>query len=118
MPDKYYKETIWTNHALARLTNRKLPQNLAYKAFQHPDETFKNSDGSFEYRKRFGLHLVTVIAKQNERKQWVIISCWIDPPMKGTEDHIKRSRYYEYKNASWLKRLWIDFRKNVLGQDY
>lgn len=118
MAEQYYKDTIWTNHALQRLEDRRLTQQLVYKAFQNPDKEYKSSDGSRELQKRFGIHLVTVIAKQNEKKQWVIISCWMDPPAKGTEDAIRKSRYYRYKNANPLIKLWMNFAKKFLNQDF
>ncbi len=95
MPDPhYFGNAIWTNHALERLEQRKLPQDLAWKAFQYPDKTIPGKQtGSTEYQKYVGNSLVTVIAKKNEEGEWIILSCWVDPPLPGTIDYIKKQDY-------------------------
>lgn len=105
---------IWTHHALRRLDERKLPQEMAFAAFQNPDQVIKNNDGSTEYKKKFGNSFVNTVAKQNEKKEWIIISCWIDPPMAGTADFKKKEAYGKYKKAGFWGKLFIIF-KNQLG---
>lgn len=106
---KYYGNAIWTNHALERLGHRGLSQGLAWKAFQYPEKTLSGKNGSSEYQKWFGKSKVTVIAKQNEKYQWVIISCWIDPPLEGTQDYYKKRRYIKYQKSGFWGKLWMDF---------
>lgn len=87
-----YGGAIWTNHALERLQGRKIPQEIAWKAFRYPEETRKGkAKGSFEFLKRLDTYTVTVIAKQNDRREWIILSSWIDPPLPGSVDLMKKS---------------------------
>ncbi|MCL4354708.1 hypothetical protein M1349_04565 [Patescibacteria group bacterium] len=65
---QYFGGAIWTNHALERLGQRGLTQELAAKAFNHPDKSIPGKQpGTIEYQKSFGNSLVTIIAKKNER---------------------------------------------------
>lgn len=109
---QHYGGAIWTNHALERLEQRKLSQEMAWSAFQYPDNSVEGKQpGSIEYRKRYGRHLITVIAKQNEKSEWIILSCWVDPPMFGTEDYQKRQDYLQERRSEWksykpVKGFW------------
>ena len=114
--DQHYKGVIWTNHAIERLKQRRLDQATAWKAFQYPDVSLKGKQsGTIEYQKRFGKSLVTIIATKNEKKKWIILSCWVDPPLAGSIDIQKKKDYIKYKKAGFWGRLWIDIRKQVFG---
>jgi hypothetical protein len=117
---QYYAGAIWTNHALERLDQRGLSQAMAGKTFQDPDKKFPGKQsGTTEFQKRFGKSWVTVIATKNEKNEWIILSCWIDPPLSGTDDHKKRQNYLKYqsayKKAGFWGRVWLDLRKTFLG---
>ncbi len=102
---QYFGGAIWTNHALERLRQRRLPQDTAWKAFQYPEKSIPGKqDGTVEYQRWFGKSLVTVIAKQNERKEWIILSCWVDPPIIGSFDH---------PNTSFWGKLWLELRRQI-----
>lgn len=112
---QHYGGIIWTNHALERLTQRQFPQDMALQTFRLPDKQFPGKQqGSFEYQKHFGPSLVTVIATQNERHEWVILSCWIDPPLPGTMDSKKKDEYKKYQKASTWGKFWMTFKKQLL----
>jgi hypothetical protein len=110
--NQYYGNAIWTKHALERIGQRGLTQDLVWKAFQYPDKTIDGKNpGTNEYQKRFGKSLVTVIATLNEKKQWLILSCWIDPPLPGSID-IKKNEYWKaYKKAGFWGKFWITLKK-------
>jgi hypothetical protein len=111
-----FKGIIWTNHALERLRQRRLHQDDAYKAFKNPDTSVKGKQsGTIEMQKRFGPHLVTIIAKQDEKRQWIILSCWVDPPMAGTIDARKKTEYIKYKKAGFWGKFWIGIRRQLFG---
>lgn len=113
--NRYYGGAIWTNHALERLGQRGLSQELAWKAFQFPDKSFKgNQPETIEYQKSFGKSLVAIIAKQNEKKEWVILSCWVNPPLSDSIDNKKKEEYKKYQKASFLRKFLITL-KNQLG---
>ncbi len=115
MPSQYYGGAIWTNHALDRLNERGLTQDIASRAFNHPDRTIEGREsGTKQYQKRFDKSLVTVVAKQNEKSEWIILSTWVDPPMAGSKDERKRKNYHNYQKATFWGKIWIIV-KNQLG---
>lgn len=99
-----YQGIIWTNHALERLKARKIPQEYVWKAFHFPDGLKQcKSGGSQEFMKQIDKYSVTVIAKQNDKKEWLILSAWIDPPIQGSidvKDHYKTKE----STISWIIR--------------
>lgn len=112
MGSQYYGNVIWTNHALIKLGERGLSQELAWQAFKNPDRTLKGK-GTVEYQKRFHKSLVTIIAKQNEKGEWVILSCWIDPSLPDTIDARKKEEYKKYKQASFWGKLFLTLKKQL-----
>lgn len=110
-----YGGLIWTNHALERLQERGLPQDLAWQAYRYPDEVQKDSyKQSTTYTKRHHQHLITIVLKENERRELIVVSAWMNPPMKGTEDYNKKQQYKAYKKASFLGKLFLAI-KGQLG---
>jgi len=82
-----YGGVIWTNHAIKRLYECQLTQSDAWYSFQHPDGQLKGKvPGSKRYYKDYGHQRIEVIATQNEKKEWVILSCW--SKMMGTGQSI------------------------------
>ena len=112
----YYKGAIWTNHALQRLNQRGLSQEMAAKTFQNPERSLKGKEpGTWEYVRKFENSYVTVIAKQNEKREWLILSCWIDPPLYGTIDYKKREDFKKYQKASVWGKIWMSLWKQLFG---
>lgn len=112
MPSRVYHNLIWTNHALQRLEERKLSQEIAWTAFRYPDKVMKGRlSGSYEYQKRYQHSLITLIAKQNDRSQWVVLSAWIDPPLQGTWDAKKKAYWKEYQRAGFFGKWWVVFKQ-------
>lgn len=73
----YYGGTIFTNHAIQRLYERGITQSDAWYTFQHPDgQTNGRIPGSIKYYKNYGPQRIEVVATQNEKKEWIILSCW------------------------------------------
>ena len=109
-----YGGVIWTNHALERLGQRGLSQSMAWQAFQHPEESLKGKQpGTSEFRKRFDTSLVTIIATQNERREWIILSCWIDPPLPGSIDTFKKEQYRRFQQASFWGKFWLTLKRQL-----
>jgi hypothetical protein len=68
---------IFTNHALERLRQRRITQSDAWYTLRHSDNQEKGkSPGSWKFFKGYGQQRIEIIAKQNEKKQWVVLSCW------------------------------------------
>jgi hypothetical protein len=78
-----YGGVIWTNHAIKRLYERGITQSDAWYSFQHSDRQLPGkTPGTIRYYKDYGAQRIEVIATQNEKKEWVILSCW--SKMMGT----------------------------------
>ena len=75
--DPRYGGVIWTNHARKRLYERQITQSDAWYSFQHPDKQLPGKvPGSKRYYKDYDNQRIEVIATQNEKKEWIILSCW------------------------------------------
>ncbi len=113
--ERNYGGVIWTNHALERLGQRGLTQEIAWQAFQHPDEerVGKTSD-SMEYHRRIGKSEVTVVAKQNEKREWLILSCWAYPPLTAWAQ-TKEDDYHKFKRAGFWGKMWYTLKKQLFG---
>lgn len=87
--DKNYGGVIWTNHALDRLKQRGISQGDAWATFRRPDQSrYAKTRNAWVYYKTYGKEKVEVVAKQNERKEWIILSVWVRPLgyKKGSKD--------------------------------
>lgn len=72
-----YGGVVWTNHAIQRLYERQVTQQDAWYTFQHPDGQLKGSTpGSVRYYKDYGPQRIEVVGILNDKKEWVIMSCW------------------------------------------
>ena len=80
--DNHYGGVIWTNHALEKLRQRGIKQGDAWATWSRPDQSrpgSSSSQGAWVYYKTYGSTRIEVVAKQNERREWIIISVWSDP---------------------------------------
>ena len=78
--DKNFGWVIWTNHALQRLKERNIKQGDAWATWRRPNQSrFAKSKGAWVYYKTFGNQKIEVVAKQNEKKEWLILSVWSRP---------------------------------------
>lgn len=86
---KNYGGVIWTNHALSRMRERGIKQGDAWATWRRPNHSKKgNQKGVWVYYKTFGNTKIEVVAKQNENKEWIILSVWskkesVDSGKKG-----------------------------------
>lgn len=88
--DKNFGGVIWTNHALKRLAERGISQSDAWATFRRPDQSrYAKARGAWVYYKTYGNQKIEVVAKQDERKEWIILSVWsrpvYGPPKKQLE---------------------------------
>jgi hypothetical protein len=113
MAQNRYGGIIWTHHALERLSQRGITQDAALRTFRDPDKSYEKEKGSTAYVKYFGEQKVTLIGKKTEQQEWIIVSAWIDPPLPGSVDEQRKKRYWEYKNASWWKKILIAFKQQA-----
>lgn len=86
--DKNFGGVIWTNHALNRMSRRGITQSDAWATWRRPDQSrHAKTKGTWVYYKTYGNKKIEVVAKQNEKKEWVILSVWSRPVYeeKGTK---------------------------------
>lgn len=78
--DNRFGGIIWTNHALQRLRERGISQSDAYITYDRPDDKrYAATKGAWVCTRRVGNQIIEVVASQNERKEWVIMSVWSKP---------------------------------------
>lgn len=81
-----YGNIIWTNHAISRLRERNIVQGDAWATWRNPDKSrYSESKGGYVYTKDFGGQIIEVVAKQNEKKEWLILSVWSRPKLHRFE---------------------------------
>lgn len=75
--DNRYGGVIWTNHALDRLKERGIKQGDAWATWRNPDQSRKGSaSGSWVYYRNYGDTRIEIVARKNEKKEWIILSVW------------------------------------------
>ncbi len=77
--ERNYGGIIWTNHALQRLKERGVSQGDAWATWNRPDQSRKGpgqNTGAWVYYRTWGNQKIEVVAKQNEKKEWIILSVW------------------------------------------
>lgn len=78
--DNHFGGVIWTNHVLERLHERGIKQGDAWATWRNPESSKKGKiPGSWVYYRNYGSVEIEVIAKQNEKKEWIILSVWSRP---------------------------------------
>ena len=74
------KNLIWTNHASKRLRERGLSSSDVVATWRNPDQSrYAKTKGAWIFYRNFGKKKVEVVAKKNERGEWVILSVWSKP---------------------------------------
>src|SRR5690606_35153125 len=95
--DRHFKGTIWTNHALERLKQRGISQGDAWATWRRPNQSrYASTKDAWVFYRTWSNETIEVVAKQNEKKEWVILSVWSRP--------VNRKHRAKAKE-SWLMRL-------------
>ncbi len=72
-----YKGLIFTNHALERMQQRGVRQKDAWATWRKPDtKHFSKNQNVWVYFKDLNTRKIKIVAKQNEKKQWIALSVW------------------------------------------
>ncbi|MEK7550704.1 MAG: DUF4258 domain-containing protein [Patescibacteria group bacterium] len=93
--DRNFGGVIWTDHALSRLAQRGIQQGDAWATWRSPDQSRKGvALNSWVYYRTFGSEKIEVVAKQNERKEWIILSVW-SKEVFGNEKPVQKSSFWK-----------------------
>lgn len=101
-----YGLLIWTKHVEKRLGERKLTKDMIYETFNSPDKTVADNEKRLFIR-RFENNRVFVVTKLNEKGEYVVLSAWANPPIKGSLDQRRKEANRNYWRASPLKKIII-----------
>lgn len=72
-----YKGLIFTNHAIQRLKDRNIKQGDAWATWSRPDKSkFAKKKGAWVYQRTWNDTMIEVVAKKNQKKEWVVLSVW------------------------------------------
>lgn len=94
--DAKFGGVIWTNHALEKLRQRGILQSDAWATWRNPQQSYRaRIPGAWIYYRTYGNEKIEVVAKKNEKGEWVILSVWSGPVYKK-----------EAKTESFLKFLF------------
>jgi hypothetical protein len=75
--DRNFGGVIWTNHALSRLSQRGISQGDAWATWKNPEQSrYASSQGAWVYYRTYGGQKIEVVAKKNEKGEWIILSVW------------------------------------------
>lgn len=78
--NNHYGGVIWTNHVLKRLQERGISQSDAFITFNNPaNSRHAATSGAWVFYRNFSKYRMEVVASQNEKKEWVIMSVWAKP---------------------------------------
>ncbi|HTK03557.1 MAG TPA: DUF4258 domain-containing protein [Alphaproteobacteria bacterium] len=88
-----YGGIIWTNHALQRLRERNIKQGDAWATWSNPQESRKGASGNWVYYRTYptsgkpGNERIEVVAKKNEKGEWLILSVWSKPVFQSNKSN-------------------------------
>jgi hypothetical protein len=77
--DSHFGGVIWTNHALSRMRERGIKQGDAWATWKRPEQSRKGTSGGWVYYRAYGNERIEVVAKKNERGEWIVLSVWSRP---------------------------------------
>lgn len=101
--DRNFGGVIWTNHALSRMRERGIKQGDAWATWRNPDQSRRGTSGdTWVYYKTYGGEKLEVVAKKNDKGEWIILSVWSKLVNNNTSNE---------KRTSILETIWKNFFK-------
>ncbi|HUW21370.1 MAG TPA: DUF4258 domain-containing protein [Candidatus Bathyarchaeia archaeon] len=112
-----FKGVIFTKHAIERLYQRGIAQSDAWYTLRRPDTSIRGkTPGSFKFYKTYGLQRIEIIAKQNERREWVVLSCWSRMIGAGKPIFTQTNNFLWVVTKKILIKIWQLIRKQVFNK--
>lgn len=100
---------IWTNHAIKRLLERGIKQGDAWATWRNPKQSrYAVSKGAWIYYRTYGDTRIEVVAKQNEKKEWIILSVW----SKKISSFYNTPANANLAKVNWLTKIFNWFKLN------
>lgn len=100
---------IFTKNALNRVHEVNLSQKIIYDTVENSDNVYPGREPEVKkYQKNWDFGLVTVIGKKTNRGDFLVISCGAQ---YNEAKFYKKPEDPRYKNASFLKRIFLDIIK-------
>lgn len=62
-----------------RMRERGIKQGDAWATWNRPEQSKKGASGNWVYYRNWGGTQIEVVAKQNEKRQWIVLSVWSKP---------------------------------------
>jgi len=78
----YYKNIVFTEHALERMSKRSISKDKIWQIINHPDKTLKKSKSKKYLREINGRKYQVVATYLANEKKYLVISTWV----RGEDD--------------------------------
>jgi hypothetical protein len=102
-----YRNLIWTNHILQRMKERNLSYDDVYWVFSKPEEIKESkAQGGKKFSRNYKGKWYTIVAKKNEKSQWVLLTCWEKDERQHKDRNRKHGKKYNRRNIGFWKNLW------------
>ncbi len=110
-------QVVLTRHASERILSRNILEKDIENTIFNYDKKVENKNGLVEFRKKLGQYYYKVIAKA-DRENWVVVSSWVDPPLPGSFDLVKKERYSRYLSAGLGGKIWMQIRRAIFNWEF
>ncbi|NDJ60661.1 MAG: DUF4258 domain-containing protein [Chloroflexi bacterium] len=83
MPNREYKDIIFTEHALERSRLRRISQEMVLQTIKSPERSELEDDGDTKFIREINDRNVHVVSRfLDDERKWLIISAWV----RGEDD--------------------------------
>ncbi|MBU0569940.1 DUF4258 domain-containing protein [Patescibacteria group bacterium] len=111
-----YGGIIWTNHALSRMRERGIKQSDAWATWKRPDNSrYAKKKGAWVYHRTFRNKKIEVVAKKNEKKEWIVLSVW-STRSASLKPRLAGLRPVRLKQGRKKESIWYRFFKRIFGK--
>ncbi len=104
--EKHYRDLIFTDHSLERLTLRSLSQDQIWQVIHHPQKHFENQGNEKFISTVAGRRIHVVAKKLVDDNKWLVISVWV----RGEDDPetmVWQLLTLPFKAIWWIvKKVW------------
>lgn len=88
--DENFGGVIWTKHALSRMRERGIKQGDTWATWRRPEKSrYSKSKGTWVYYRNWSNERIEVVAKKNEKGEWIILSVWNRPIRNEKKSFLK-----------------------------